>query len=229
MHNKLNESTQRHTLGTDVYDQLKEILISGQMVPGEKISLRPTAEKLGVSIMPVREAIHRLIAEQALEIMPNRQIRVPILTREQFEEVTKIRLHIEGLATLEAAQHISTESLDKIIKFSELFSQEMNSIAPDGMKLVNWNKELHFTLYKESKMPTLVTLIEALWLRIGPILNFDLQRRYRPTENLSAVDNHKNLVLALQNNNALQAQLALQADIEHAAAYILSSGHLLSS
>lgn len=46
---------QRQTLTTDVYEQLKNLIISGRMVPGEKISLRPTAETLNVSIMPVRE------------------------------------------------------------------------------------------------------------------------------------------------------------------------------
>lgn len=223
------DSIQRQTLGTDVYEELKDLLISGQMVPGEKISLRPTAEKLKVSIMPVREAIHRLIAERALVVMPNRSIRVPILTRSQFEEVTKIRIQLEGWATFEAAQKMNKKTVGKIRILAENFSSEMNKDEPNGMKLVNLNKELHFTIYKQSQMPTLIYLIEELWLRIGPILNFDLQKRYRKSANNLAVDNHHNLVIALQNADYQQARIALQADIESAAEYIMSSGHLLSN
>src|SRR5256885_9192233 len=66
--NELVTPLKRQTLSSDVYAQLRELLITGQMIPGEQISLRTTASALGVSVMPVREAVHRLVAEQALEL-----------------------------------------------------------------------------------------------------------------------------------------------------------------
>jgi DNA-binding GntR family transcriptional regulator len=63
---KLLTPLKRQTLSADVYGQFKELLISGRMMPGEQISLRSMAEALGVSVMPVREAVQRLTAEQAL-------------------------------------------------------------------------------------------------------------------------------------------------------------------
>ncbi len=89
----------RQTLSRDVYTQLRDLLVSGQMMPGEQISLRNIAAALGVSVMPVREAVHRLVAEQALELTPNRALRVPRMSVSQFEEITKIRIELEGLAT----------------------------------------------------------------------------------------------------------------------------------
>src|SRR5256885_7031933 len=74
--NELVTPLKRQTLSSDVYAQLRELLITGQMIPGEQISLRTTASALGVSVMPVREAVHRLVAEQALELTPNRALRV---------------------------------------------------------------------------------------------------------------------------------------------------------
>jgi DNA-binding GntR family transcriptional regulator len=62
---------QKQTLSMDVYDQLKGLLMSGKMMPGQQLSLRPTAEALQVSVMPVREATQRLVAEKALEIGPS--------------------------------------------------------------------------------------------------------------------------------------------------------------
>lgn len=218
---------QRQTLTTDVYEQLKNIIISGRMVPGEKISLRPTAEILNVSIMPVREAIQRLIADQALEMMPNRTIRVPILSEQLFLEVTKVRMTLEGLAVLEATPKIKHDLLQEATNLAKLFELEMEKDFPDGVRLVNLNKELHFVIYKAAEMPILLHLIEALWLRVGPILNYDIQKRYRKTTNIAAIDNHNQLITALKNKKPELAKAALINDINSAADYILSSGVLL--
>ena len=58
----------RQTLGERAYAQLSDLLISGRLAPGEKLSLRAAADVLGVSIMPVREAVSRLVADKALEV-----------------------------------------------------------------------------------------------------------------------------------------------------------------
>lgn len=63
----------RQTLGNDVYDQLCILLTTGQLMPGETLSLRKIAEALDVSVMPVREAVSRLVAEQAFEVTRSAQ------------------------------------------------------------------------------------------------------------------------------------------------------------
>ena len=218
---------ERQTLGTNVYAQLKELLVSGKMVPGEKISLRPTAAALGVSIMPVREAIQRLIAEQALEMLPNRAIRIPIMPVTQFREITKIRKKLEGYATEIATNLLSKAELIEITNLSLDLSKEMEKKKPDGARLVNINKNLHFAIYHGAQMPTLVQLVETLWLRIGPILNYDLHSQYRTTQNFVVIDNHSRLVDALNKKNADLARQALEDDIESAAEYIISAGVLV--
>ena len=85
----------RQTLSADVYKQLRDLLMSGRVMPGEALSLRSIAEALGVSVMPVREAVHRLVAEQALELTANRVLRVPVMTISQFREITSIRINLE--------------------------------------------------------------------------------------------------------------------------------------
>src|SRR5258708_702973 len=71
----LVEPLDRQTLGERAYAKLADLLISGRLAPGEKLSLRAAADVLGVSIMPVREAVSRLIADKALEVTPNRAVR----------------------------------------------------------------------------------------------------------------------------------------------------------
>ena len=101
----LVESLDRQTLGDRAYAQLSELLISGRMAPGEKLSLRQTAEVLGVSIMPVREAVSRLVADGALEVTPNRAVRVGVMTAAQFRDLTQARVAIEGHTAALAARN----------------------------------------------------------------------------------------------------------------------------
>ena len=77
------------TVAARVYQELKDYLAAGQLMPGQKLTLRELASALGVSPMPVREAVGRLTAEGALEVLPNRRIRVPLMAKAKFSEVLR--------------------------------------------------------------------------------------------------------------------------------------------
>ena len=226
---KLVKPLKRQTLSGDVYQQLRELLISGRMMPGEQISLRSTAEALGVSVMPVREAMQRLVAEQALELGPSRAIRIPMMTVSQFREITNIRINLEGFATEQASQFIGDSALRKLEKLNDDFCQEMSLSQPVGFRLISLNKELHFAVYRAAEMPMLLQLIEALWLRVGPILNYDLRSGSGRIDNRTAVDHHSKLIEALKRKDGVGARAALQEDIESAADFLVSTGALVTA
>lgn len=219
----------RQTLSRDVYTQLRDLLVSGQMMPGEQISLRNIAAALGVSVMPVREAVHRLVAEQALELTPNRALRVPRMSVSQFEEITKIRIELEGLATATSAERITDEELKQVQALHRRFADEMAKRSPDGAHVIAANQALHFAVYAAARMPILLQMIESTWLRIGPILNHDLRSGSRRVEERVAVRHHDNLVAALRKHDSAAACAALRGDIESAAAYIVSTGVLVNT
>lgn len=218
----------RQTLSTDVYEQLKNLLISGQMMPGEQISLRSTANALGVSVMPVREAIQRLVAEQALEVGPNRALRIPMMSVGRLREITMIRKNLEGLATKQASLRLNQVTILQIEALSAEFAGEMLRKPADGARLIAVNQEFHFAIYRGADMPMLLQLIEALWLRIGPILNYDLRSSSSMrVSSLRAVEHHRNLVEALKQRDSIAACTALQADIDSAADFIIAAGVLV--
>lgn len=230
---------QRQTLSADVYDQLKDLLMSGKMMPGQQLSLRSTAEALKVSVMPVREATQRLVAEKALEIGTSRIIRVPTMTVAQFREITSIRINLEGFAVEQACSHLNKKHLAEIEVLNKAFNQELEQSNPDGTKLISINKDLHFAIYKASEMPMLIQLIEALWLRIGPILNYDLRTGSKRLEARAGTEHHTRLVRtlshhcklvkALKEKDVAAAKEALRDDIATAAEFIVSSGTLVIS
>ena len=221
----------RQTLSADVYEQFKELLISGRLTPGEQISLRSMAEALGVSVMPVREAVQRLTAEQALEITPNRTLRVPRMSVSQFREITSIRKNLAGLAAATAAQHLSEDGIRQIVMWHEMFTSEIEKDMPDEARLISLNKELHFSIYRGARMPVMMQLIEALWLRIGPILNYDMRTGpIRVNQRTStALTHHTDLVDSIVRHDAEGARKALESDIQSAADFIISVGALISA
>ena len=78
-----------------VYQALREQLISGRFSPGASVSLRGLSKSMGVGLMPVREAITRLGGERALEVRRNGRVGIPELTRGRFEELMQARLQLE--------------------------------------------------------------------------------------------------------------------------------------
>ena len=106
---------------------------------------------------------------------------------------------------------------------------EMQQDEPEGAKLISLNKELHFAVYRAARMPVLMQLIEALWLRIGPILNYDMRSGSERVGNKAALIHHIKLVKALRARKPAEAQAALQDDIKTAAGFIISAGVLVSA
>lgn len=216
----------RETLGERVTGELRALLVAGRLAPGEKLSLRRVAEALGVSMMPVREAVSRLAADGALEVLPGRAVRVPVLTLAQFRELTRLRLVVEGFAAEEAAKVATDAQIEQIARCEAAFRQAASNDPPDATAGVAANRDLHFALYEAAGMPSLVEMIERLWLKAGPILNLDMRDEPLRLKGGSAVQAHAALLVALRRRDAAAARLALETDIIAAAAHIESTGGL---
>jgi DNA-binding GntR family transcriptional regulator len=219
--------SERGTLGERVHVELRELLMGGELAPGQKMSLRSVAETLGVSIMPVREAVSRLVADQSLQVLPNRAVRVPLMTHARFRELTAVRIAIEGFAAEEAARKRAEPDLAAMRRFEEAFLAEARSPRPRAARAVRANMELHFAVYRAAGLPTLVGIIEGLWLKIGPVLNLDLKVSPDRLRTGGAAGHHRRLVAAVEAGEGDAARGALIDDIKGAASFIESTGRLL--
>lgn len=216
----------RATMAGHVHGELRELLVSGGLSPGEKLSLRTVADRLGVSITPVRAAVSRLVTDSALEVLPNRAVRVPVVSRAQFRELTAIRLAIEGFAVERAAGHRSEKDLGAMRRYDAAFRRQCRSRTPDVAAAVRANQAFHFAVYRAAGLPALMPIIEGLWLRIGPVLNLDMRARAERLRIGAAERCHAQLLAAIELGRPAAARAALAADIEGAAAFIESRGVL---
>jgi DNA-binding GntR family transcriptional regulator len=216
----------RPTLAAHVVGRLRGLLIEGVLSPGEKVSLRTVADRLGVSMTPVREAVAQLIADRALEVLPNRAVRVPVMSLRQFRELTAIRIAIEGFATERAARERTAADLAALHRHDAAFRRQCGRRQPDPVVAVRANAAFHFAVYAAAGLPTLLPIIQGLWLRVGPVLNLDMRSSAARLVMGGAERCHADLLAAIEHRRARTARAALTRDIRHAAAYIESRGVL---
>ncbi|EWY42719.1 GntR family transcriptional regulator [Skermanella stibiiresistens SB22] len=201
----------RETVQDHVYRELKELILNGGIEPGRTVTIQSLSDAFGVSAMPVREAMHRLVAEKALTVVAGRSVGIPPLSVERLEDLKRVRVEIEGVATEWAARSISAADLDRL---GELITEmETAHAAYDGRRYVPANREFHFIIYRAAGSDSMLSIIESLWLRIGPY--FDL---LNATGNWWASNvEHRAMRDALLRGDGVAARAALKADIEGAA------------
>lgn len=148
-----------------VYVELQAALAAGRFTPGQRLTLRSCADTLGVSPMPVRDALRRLVAEGALIGAANRSVRVPELTRAKILEMRDVRLALEGLAAERAAMNATEPAVRELEAAAEaLYEARRSGHLVADMEGV---RRFHFTLYASAGMPSLLDLIGSAWLRVG--------------------------------------------------------------
>ena len=191
-----------------VYQAIRQALMSGALEPGARLSSRSIAESLGVSPMPVREALKRLEADGIIESQAKSGFVVRYLTVAELREILQIRLHLEGMMVREAALKIPASAITKIRKLEKLVA-----CAPDIPTSLARNYEMHFEAYRWASMPETLRIVENIWLRLGPALH------HLGGEYTGATSHHSHslMIEGLANRNPEAAREALQQDLTDAA------------
>lgn len=203
------------SLADQIRRTLEGMLCEGTLKPDDRTSIREIAERLGVSTMPVRDAVSRLAATGALAVERNRAVRVPRLSAVDFEDLTQARILIETEATRRAARRMTSERLAELAAINTAFSDAMTGRGEGTPVAIN--QHLHFRLYETAGSPTLFRIIEGNWLRAGPMINLDIGLPSRRSREANSMQCHAALVEALQRGDEAAAAAAIERDIRTAA------------
>lgn len=198
----------REMLHEQIYTVLKRNLMIGRFVPGQKLPLRGLAQRLGTSLMPVRDALQRLESVGCVISTANRTMMVPIFTPKELLDICTLRVVLEGVAAERAAVERTDEELETLRCHMGRIrrSAETNDID----LFLEANYHFHMTVADMSHLAFISHLLEPLWLHIGPAI-----RQSVPNEALfqSAVKNHQDAFNALVVGNPAAAVAAIKRDI----------------
>lgn len=150
-------------LSQRVCDTLTDWIINGVLIPGFKMNESDISKKLGVSRMPVREALKVLERNGLVEFIPYQGCRVKALTLARLEETYILRKELESFCARVAAEKITDEEIKELEKIQTKINQTIENNDYDGKELYMLNRLFHTKMYEAAKLPMLMEFIEQLW------------------------------------------------------------------
>ena len=197
-----------------VYQLLRSNLLCGRIGPGKPLTIRGLAELLHVSPMPVREALHRLACEGAVEVKNNRRVIVPLMTAEKFSELCDLRILLETHAAERALPYVKDADIEALERIDAAIDTAIEASDADQISLEN--QAFHRHLYSANPFQISVPLIESLWLQLGPFSRIAIDK----LEKVYLVDRHHEAIAALKKRDGFGLKRAIEADIRDGIASI---------
>jgi len=190
------------------YQRLRQWVTVGRFLPGERLKIHDIARQLGAGVTPVRAALQRLAAEGALVNVPHAGMLVPRLSMAEFDDVLQMRLLLEGEAAQRGAHHIDDAGMAELASLQQRMAEGL--AAGDAKAYLDANEDFHLRLYRAAASPTLLSLIETVWLKVGPLSN-----RLFDAEGASAVlnDAHGDVMAALHRRDSAGVRRAIERDL----------------
>jgi DNA-binding GntR family transcriptional regulator len=204
------------SLHDDIYASLRRSLMAGDLIPGQAVSIRTLAEEFGTSMIPVRDALKRLVAERALTMLPNRTVVVSPMTRRRFQEILNVRLAVESMLARQAAEQVTAT---EIALLDEVNAQMHEAAAAGRVKAyLIANHKFHFTLYGSARSAVMLPIVESLWMQVGPFLN----GVFTAAGVRHAGDNHAEVLKAARRRDSVGVADAISRDLADAADTVLA-------
>jgi DNA-binding GntR family transcriptional regulator len=147
-----------------VSNEIRAWILDGTFDLGSRLDQQVLAERLGVSIIPVRESLRQLEAEGLVEILPRRGAFVAKLSLPQITEINRIRERLEELALRLAAPHIEASQLQKAMDLNRRMA--MMPLQGQALAWSEVNRQFHFMFYTPADSPLLLQMINTLWDRM---------------------------------------------------------------
>ncbi len=201
-----------------VLEAIRTAIMNGSLQPRERLMEIQLAEELGVSRTPVREALRKLELEGFIVMVPRKGAYVSDLTIKDIADVFEIRAALEGLAGALAAERITEEELDEM---ERLLVEKGEAIHQNDIdKLVEADTRFHEALYKASRNERLTTIISNLREQIQ---RFRLTSLSVPGRRTDSLEEHRNILEAIQARDIQVARQLAQEHIENAENVLIES------
>jgi len=143
------------------YEAIREAILSGDLLPSQKISLTDLARNLGVSIIPVNNAVRRLTSEGLIHQDPHHSPCVEEFSSKDTNEVLTIRYHMEELALQLALPNFTESGLATLHTYLDKMREEVEK--KDHHTYSKINRAFHMYIYSFSNFPMLCNIIDDLW------------------------------------------------------------------
>ena len=143
-----------------VFTTLRQAILKGELLPGERLMEIQLAEKMGVSRTPIREAIRKLEREGLVIMVPRKGAEVAGISEKMLRDVLEVRMTLEKLALRLAFKRQGTDLIEKLEAAEQTFQD-----AIEGEKLIDMaeaDEHFHFLIYEAADNDKLRELLNSL-------------------------------------------------------------------
>lgn len=148
----------RDTLHLKVCNIIREAILKGELKPGQRLKQSDLADAMGVSRMPIREALQKLEAEGLIKLEPHKGAVVKSIEVGDIEEIYALRTELEKMAVYQSVEHLTDEDHQQLITLVEHMEA-----SEDVDDFIRHNIEFHRLLMKRSSWERLNSFISTLW------------------------------------------------------------------
>ena len=209
-------SADRQTLAAAVTERLRDLILGGQLPPGQPLRPAHLAPRLGVSVMPVREALRSLRAEGLVSITPRIGAQVADINDEDIEELYLVRGALEGFAARLAVGNLDAAGL---MALGEAFDEMVAASAQNDLAAFSrWDREFHRRQFLASDRPSLVNKILERWDASRRVYAIVPQSSMVP-----ALEAHRAILDAVRNRDERAAERLTRIHTEQALERILAA------
>lgn len=201
---------QRDTLPMQVLNKLMDWIMDGKLKMGEKLNTEELARQLGVSRMPIREALKSLEKMGLAESIPYVGVKLVSLEQEDVLQIYLMRQLLEPLAAGEACKKITEEQIHELEEIHKEYVPIVEADEIDAKKLYLQNRKFHFAIYSISEMDRVCAMIELLWDTLSffkLIYGRDVIKNTNGAKNMIA--EHQGYIDALKDRDAERLKKSL--------------------
>lgn len=194
-----------------VLRELRRSIVSRELKPGDRVGQAEVADRLGVSRVPVREALKVLEAEGQVVYRPHRGFAVTELSISELKELYLMRRLLESEAVRQAMPAVNEAVLERLWELLE----ETERVCATGnfLGVAECDRKFHMALFERCELPRLLQSIRVLWQNAGPYRSVFLND---PGPRKRARKEHRAIVKACEKDDAEGAVLALDIHRENA-------------
>ena len=201
---------QRDTLPMQVLNKLMDWIMDGKLKMGDKLNTEELARQLGVSRMPIREALKSLEKMGLAESVPYVGVKLVSLEQEDVLQIYLMRQLLEPLAAGEACKKITEEQIHELEEIHKEYIPIVEADEIDAKKLYLQNRKFHFAIYSISEMDRVCAMIESLWDTLSffkLIYGRDVIKNTNGAKNMIA--EHQGYIDALKDRDAERLKKSL--------------------
>jgi len=185
-----------------VAEVLREAILRGMLRAGNQLRQDELASQLGVSRIPIREALRQLDAEGLVKFLPHRGVVVSGLSVDGIQEIYEIRIALESTALRLSLPHLTDEDLSR----AQEVLGELDRVT-DITRWIELNRDFHTLLYAAARRPRLLALIDSMRANVNRYMYLYISLlNYQPRSQ----EEHRRILEAVKRRDADAAVKALE-------------------